>query len=155
LVIVFGELGAGMVPMLAGRVSEPFRVAAASEALDDVDVSGLKPGAPYQGPADKKEGSYKLRQKHGGVIERKHGAEFQFAISDQADDPRSQNAASLLAAWRALDTAGMSFSVNGLGHAWYREGGEVRFLAAVPGGLLWPEDSIAAPAVKTNPGEEP
>jgi superfamily II DNA or RNA helicase len=155
LVIVFGELGTGMVPMLAGRVTEPFRVAAASEALADVDVVGLRPGAPYPGPADKKEGSYKLRQKHGGVIERKQGSEFQFAIADLDNDPRSRNAAALLAAWRALDTSGMSFSVNSLGHAWYREGGEVRFLASVPGGFLWPDEGTTVTGPVVESGEKP
>ena len=27
---------------------------------------------------------------------------------------------------------------NPAGHAWYLEGGEPRFLAAVPGGFAWP-----------------
>jgi hypothetical protein len=129
-----------MVPLLAGQVSEPFRVAAASEASADVDVSELRPGSLYSGPADKKEGTFKLRQKSGGLIERRAGSEIQFAITDQHGDVRSENALRLLAAWASLNTSGMSFSVNRLGHAWYREGGEVRFLAAVPGGFLWPGD---------------
>jgi superfamily II DNA or RNA helicase len=139
LVIVFGEHGNGMVPLLAGQVSEPFRVAAASEASADVDVSELRPGSLYSGPADKKEGTFKLRQKSGGLIERRAGSEIQFAITDQHGDVRSENAMRLLAAWASLNTSGMSFSINRLGHAWYREGGEVRYLAAVRGGFLWPE----------------
>jgi hypothetical protein len=152
LVIVFGEAGNGMVPMLVGRVDEPFRVAAAAPAAD-VDASALRPGDRYPGPTDKSGGTYKLRQKHGGVIERKSGPEVQFAITEQDTDPRSANARNLLAAWISLNTAGLTFSVNSLGHAWYREQGEVRFMAAVPGGFLWP-DGAGVPSPSTDTSSE-
>ena len=39
----------------------------------EVDVAGLQPGDAYPGALDKRGGTYKLRQKAGGVIERRGG----------------------------------------------------------------------------------
>ena len=151
LVIVFGEArregdgggnGGGMVPLLVGRLTEPFRMredAPEVAAAEDVDVSILSAGEPYPGPTDRKLGTFKLRQKRGGVIERKHGAVVQFAVTESDGDPLADNARRLLTAWQSLQTSGLTLHVNRLGHAWYREGGEPRFLAATPGGFLWPE----------------
>jgi superfamily II DNA or RNA helicase len=139
LVVVFGESDEGMAPYLVGKLEEPFRVR--KETRDDVsavDVSVLQAGSPYPGPTDQNGGSFKVRQKRGGVIERRAGDSIQFAVTDQ-EDVRAVNARGLLDAWRSLNTPGLTFFVNRLGHAWYRESGEPRFLASVREGFLWPD----------------
>jgi hypothetical protein len=129
-----------MVPLLAGRLEDPFRLRDESEpGLFDLDAADLQPGATYPGPTDHENGSYRIRQKRGGVIERKLGSLTQFAIADVPHDDRAANATRVLDAWLALGTSGLAFHVNRLGHAWFKEGGEPRFLAAVPGGFLWPD----------------
>ena len=142
LVIVYGESGQGMAPFLAGRLSEPLRVQKApAAAKEDVDVSSLPPGASYPGPTDRTQGTYKLRQKRGGVIERRLGKVSQFALTEGSTDERIDNATQLISAWRTLGIPGLSFYVNRAGHAWYRQEGETRFLTAAPGGFLWPESA--------------
>jgi superfamily II DNA or RNA helicase len=142
LVIVFGEAEGGMVPHLAGRLDEPFRLREDESRVDDeIDVDALTAGARYPGPVDRTNGTFKLRQKHGGVIEQRSGKVTQFAIANHDSDPLAANGRRLLDAWQSLKTSGFTFYVNRLGHAWYREQGEPKFLAAVPGGFLWPEGS--------------
>lgn len=146
LVIVYGDVAGGMVPLLAGRLEEPFRLRDESEpGLFDLDAADLQPGATYPGPTDHENGSYRIRQKRGGVIERKLGSLTQFAIADVPHDERAANATRVLDAWLALGTSGLAFHVNRLGHAWFKEGGEPRFLAAVPGGFLWPDPEGGSP----------
>jgi superfamily II DNA or RNA helicase len=153
LVIVYGELGEGMAPLLAGRLTEPFRLQErGSAAGEDLDVAALEPGEPYAGPTDRAQGTFKLRKKRGGIIERQVGRVSQFALIESASDERAENGRRLLQAWQSLNTSGLTFHVNSLGHAWYREEGETRFLAAVSGGFLWPEDSDSG---KVMPPEAP
>lgn len=144
LVVVLGESGHGMVPYLVGQLEEPFRLREDSpEVPYDIDVTALVPGAPYPGPTDRKQGTFKLRQKRGGVIERKVGALQQFAVTE-GESELVENAKQLLAAWRLLGTSGLTFYVNRLGHAWYRQDGAPRFLSAVPKGFAWPDLNPAA-----------
>jgi superfamily II DNA or RNA helicase len=139
LVIVYVEGERVVSPYVAGQLLEPFRVRDGTATTDAIDASELKPGDPYPGPTDTRGGTYKLRQKRGGVIERRQGRVTEFALTDSPEaDSRTGNARHLLTAWRSLKTPGLTFYLNGLEHAWYREGGEARFLAAVPGGFLWP-----------------
>ena len=141
LVVVYGEGGQGMLPFVAGRLGEPFRLREdAADADREIDMASLAAGRPYPGPTDRTQGSFKLRQKHGGVIERKQGTTSAFALTEgDAQDPKLGNARRLLEAWGGLGTTGLTFYINKLGHAWYREGGAPRFLAAVPGGFHWPD----------------
>jgi superfamily II DNA or RNA helicase len=147
LVIVYGESGQGVAPFLAGKISEPLRLR--EEATDDtmvVDAASLTAGASYPGPQDKVNGTFKFRQKKGGVIERRQGNVFQFA-STQAEQSRlAVNARQCLSAWKSLGAGGFTFYVNRLEHAWYRAAGEARFLAVVPGGFLWPDSAEPTPA---------
>ena len=72
LVIVYGEAGGGMAPFLVGRLEEPFRLREdAPESLEELDIASLLPGVLYRGPTDRAQGMFKLRQKRGGLIERK------------------------------------------------------------------------------------
>jgi superfamily II DNA or RNA helicase len=128
------------VPYVVGQVVTPF------ELLDtdgdrDIDVSVLKPGEPYAGSLDKNGGSYKLRQKYGGVIERRGGPSgSEFAVVDGRESPLALNAVLLLDAWRSIGRSGLTFHVNSAGHAWFLDAGLPLFLAAVPGGFTWPSD---------------
>jgi len=139
LVIVFGEAGHGMAPYVAGRIEEPFRLREDVGGLADSDL--LAAGDPYPGPIDRQQGTFRLRQKRGGLIERKQGPVLQFAGTEGELDPLAENGRRLLAAWRLTRTTGFAFYVNRLGHAWYRQDGRPRFLAPVPGGFLWPKST--------------
>ncbi len=142
LVIVFGESGKGMAPFLVGRLLEPLRVQVRdAQTSESFDAAALSAGSPYPGPVDRTQGSYKLSQRRGGVIECQTGRVTQFAIVDMNQDDRSDNGRRLLQAWQSLNTSGLTFHVNSLGHAWYREGGVTRYLADVPGGFRWPGDT--------------
>lgn len=138
LVIMFLEEGGHTSPHVVGRLNEPF-VALGSGSETDVNVTELAPGDPYPGPGDHAGGEYQIRAKRGGVIERRVGNRSQFAVtSGGADIAREENAQRVLDAWRTAVNRGIDFSVNHLGHAWYKAGSERRFLAAVLDGFSWP-----------------
>jgi len=131
--------GEGAV-LVAGQLHEAFRAVTPDPSVADlVDVASLSPGDPYPGPATKELGSFKTRAKSGGVIERRvqGGAEFALTGPD-VPESLSANAHRLLTAWQRILDRGITFHVNALGHAWYTEGGQRRFLAEVPGGFAWP-----------------
>ncbi len=146
LVIVFGESGQGVAPFLAGRIGEPFRLREeGADSTTVVDVASLAAGSSYPGPTDKANGTFKFRQKRGGVIERRQGALFLFASTEGESSPLAINARRCLSAWKSLGTHGFTFYVNRLEHAWYRADGAARFLATVPGGFLWPDPAVPNP----------
>jgi superfamily II DNA or RNA helicase len=129
-------------PLLAGRLMDAFTVASEVEQpLADVDAGRLNPGDVYLGPTDREGGSYKLGKRAGGVIERSVPGGREFALSDlTTEDQRTRSAKEVLDAW---DKLGKSFSrihVNRLGHVWYEEGGERKFLGLAPAGFAWPSD---------------
>jgi len=139
LVIVFGESAQGMVPYLAGQVTEPFRIREESvESFSAEALASLGPGDAYPGPTDREMGTFKLRQKRGGVIERSERGVSAFAITE-GDSAAASNGRRLLDAWKSLKLPGMTVYVNQLWHAWYRTDGEPRYLANVEGGFAWPE----------------
>ena len=127
---------------MAGRLAEPFETATPAEGQLELltDVAGLSPGEAYPGPATDECGSYKLRQKMGGVIERRApGGGVEFALMDCPSAPElARNAQRVLDSWRSVLNQGIVFGVNQQGHSWYTEGGQNRFLADVPGGFVWP-----------------
>lgn len=144
LVLVFGDVGEGVAPLLAGRLAEPFRLR--EDAVDAgvaFDYGALAVGADYPGPTDRLQGAFSFRQKHGGLIQRKLGALTQFAVTEGTSDVTTENGRRALSAWRLLNKSGFVFYVNRLGHAWYREEGKPRFLAIVEGGFHWPEIALA------------
>ena len=150
LVIVFGESGKGMAPFVAGQIKEPLRLQKIpKEGSVEFNVVDLKPGSVYPGPQDKSNGAFKLRQKKGGVIERRQGDIFHFAVTDPSKDQLAFNGRKCLTAWKSIGEEGFGFFVNQLGHAWYRAEGEARFLAHVPGGFLWPDSSANKPGIGT------
>ncbi len=144
LVLVANRADDGVGVLVAGALTQPFRTldeVVGSDAVG-VDPRDLRPGDRYDGPSDRSGGTYKLRQKGGGMIGRKGaGRSTEFALTEGVGPPqRLANAAAVLDAWRTVSGQGLSFHVNELGHAWYTQGGERRFLAAVPEGFAWPGD---------------
>jgi len=144
LVLVTAGDGEGRC-FVAGQINEPF--AAQEEQLvvqnTVTDITSLTAGDTYPGPADKANGTFQIRAKRGGVIERKVPGGSEFASeSAAANDPRERNASAVLEAWKAVHNRGMSFHVNSLSHAWYTQQGLTRFLAAVPGGFKWPTEDL-------------
>lgn len=138
-VIVFKQTPEGTVPYLAGRLEERFQPLESAPIESAVDATELAPGDLYPGPRTDAGGTYKLRQKRGGVIERRTRHSAEFAITEDGS-PEGIAATRLLAAWKDLQLVGMPISVNELGHAWYVEAGQPRFLADVNPGLLFPSD---------------
>ncbi|BCB81203.1 hypothetical protein Pflav_076130 [Phytohabitans flavus] len=59
---------------------------------------------------------------------------------DPSDGPADlvDNAVRVLNAWRHTGESGLQFHVNEAGDAYYTSGGQIRFLARVPGGFAWP-----------------
>lgn len=143
LVITWHQHDGEPVAMVAGQVREPFALRVDSDKDRPIpDVSALRPGDGYDGPLDEEGGTYALRQRAGGVIERRRrGRAVEFAFTEGTGRKQEEaNARAVLKAWRSLARQGMPFKVNGAGHAWFLEGGRPRFLAAVPGGFVFPED---------------
>ncbi|MBM0236515.1 DEAD/DEAH box helicase [Micromonospora sp. ATA32] len=143
LVLVWGEGSDGIVPYAAGQLSEPFEAESAvapTRAESDADLSSLTPGTPLHQPLDKEGGVYRLRQKRGGVIERRaQDGATEFALTDEtAPAQLTANAQRVLDGWRQLFDRGINFFVTQDGRAWYVEGGQRHFLAYVPGGFAWP-----------------
>ena len=101
-------------------------------------------GDAYPGPVDSDGGTYQLRLKRGGVIERKSDGGREFAITQGSGHQElEENARRLVEAWKATSPSGLTFHVNGLGHAWFESGGQRLFLASVPGGFVWPDSQGA------------
>lgn len=155
LVLVWGEMLEGTEPFVAGQLEQVFRAANQLALQSDAraDPYIVQPGDPYDGPLDKEGGTYKLRQKRGGVIERpiprattsdmapdqprSVGVEFAMVAGSGSEDLEA-NARRVLDAWRELFGRGITFHVTSQGDAWYAVGGERRFLAHVAGGFAWP-----------------
>lgn len=128
------------VPWLVGQLEEPFRVVEQIEnAPAAFDPASLPPGDRYDGPSDKRGGSFVLSQRAGGQVERvvKRGREFASAVGDSRG---ARNARAVIEAWDRLGRPTSKFFVNDAGHAWYESVGSRRFLADVRGGFDWPND---------------
>lgn len=153
LVIVFGESQEGTVSFVAGKLLQPFRLRnSEGDQSTPIDTKSLTVGQFYPGPTDKAGGSYKIRQKRGGVIERMVGRETQFALTD-ADHEQSHVARRILSNWKSLGTSGLTISINKLGHVWYKDAGEPRFLGDAKSGFAWPKSSEEAEAKSSNSDE--
>lgn len=135
LVVVFQSRPEGpSVPYVVGQLPGLFEPAAEGDV--EVDVTALSPGDPYPGPTDRHGGSFKLRQRDGGILERRTGPGQRAVAVTEGDDPQARNAAAVLTAWRATGLPGGKLLVNGLEHAYLPDGPV--YLAHVPGGFRWP-----------------
>lgn len=116
-----------------------------SNAATDTAValgSDPEPGGHHTGPTDRTLGTFRIRQKGGGVIERRTSKGREFAGSHEGEGPSDlvSNAQKVLRAWLSTGEAGLSFHVNGEGTAFFVSNGQARFLARVPGGFAWPSE---------------
>ena len=143
LVLVAREGGDGIEVLVVGQLLAPLapiaeRLPLSIDEMPNVDT--LAAGDAYPGPVDSDGGTYQLRLKRGGVIERKAGGGREFAITQGSGHQElEENARRLVEAWKATSPSGLTFHVNGLGHAWFESGGQRLFLASVPGGFVWPD----------------
>lgn len=145
---------------LVGRLDEPFRVAEVmtdpSNEVEELQApmresagtggcdGGAGPGsaaALLSASLDRAGGSYHLRQKRGGVIERRTGSTRVFAGTRPGEGPPElvDNAVRVLDAWRRSGGPGMQFHVSSDGTAYYVADGSAHVLAKVPGGFAWPD----------------
>ncbi|MSO38453.1 MAG: DEAD/DEAH box helicase [Acidimicrobiia bacterium] len=141
MVLVMRDAADGIEAMVAGALGDPFvAIADDSPTAEPGDLNLLRPGDRYAGSSDKRGGTYQLRQKNGGVIERKgpnRTSEWAFTEGAGHSD-LEENATRVLEAWRSTFDRGITFYVNERGDAWYTDGGVRLFLAHVPGGFAWP-----------------
>ncbi|MEV0939744.1 DEAD/DEAH box helicase [Micromonospora wenchangensis] len=144
LVLVWGESPGGLTPFVVGQLTEPFEaevdIATPVPDADRLDPAQMEAGTVLVGPVDKRGGSYRLRQKQGGVIERRTpNGVIEFArVDGEAPAELTANARRILDSWRRLCDRGISFFLSEEGQAWYVEGGTRFHLAYVPGGFAWP-----------------
>jgi superfamily II DNA or RNA helicase len=131
-------------PYVAGQLAQPFAVEpeVTEEETASLDLSTLCPGDRFPGPSDRSGGSFKMSRKSGGQIERPmRGGGNEWALATAPDDdPRIQAARALLAAWRYLDQPISRVHRNGLGHIWYEEQGQRKYLGYAPLGFRWPTE---------------
>ncbi|CAG4907703.1 unnamed protein product [Acidithrix sp. C25] len=129
---------------VAGKINEPF-VYVTNDIENQEQIlpqRNIKPGDLYYGPTDATGGSFQIRSKGGGLIERRaNKSETEFAIIDENNYPQqSQNAIKTIKAWKLLLDRGIKISVNHRDDVWYVNNGSHIFLEHVPGGFLWQSD---------------
>ncbi len=120
------------ITQFGGRLEERFDFVAA-QASDRVDVSASHPGDHYAGPLEPAE-RLRFRKRRGGLIAKPRRGGESFASGD-----RAQRLVKIL--WELNRAHGpvSTFFVNELGHAFWREKGEARFITDDAGGLF-PDD---------------
>lgn len=133
------------------HLPKPLRFVEASSASADLSEARrwqeqANPGDdyPFAGIALCENG-LRFKQRAGGLIGKKIRGGENFALQgDQAIDPvKGADATRLIHAIRALRKAGKDISrvaINAVGHAVYREGGQLFFICALNKGLEFPPD---------------
>ena len=117
-------------PMIAGQLDAfPEVMDATVEAVPDEARQG-SPGTVLPARPNADRGHYRIRQKAGGVIERRVGRDREFALTDEPAT-RDRAAVRILAAWRALGLPGLPISIDETGVVWFEEGGLSRLLVAI------------------------
>jgi hypothetical protein len=128
---------------LVGQIAEPFRVAdgQAVEPRPVREPAHRPDGGALSGPLDREGGTFRLRQKQGGMIERRVDNTRAFAGTRPDEGPAHliENARRVIDAWRALGESGLQFYVNSADEAYFTREGLPQLLARVPGGFAWPD----------------
>lgn len=137
LVIVTDETGS---PWLAGQLAEPFEVGASDEPAMDLKRGRFTAGDELPGRPDASRGTFQVRQKTGGLIERRRGRDREFAIRGEHNGPPGAAADTILNAWRRAGLPGLPVSISSEGIVWFESGGAPRFLAEVASDLVFPSD---------------
>ena len=135
LVRIQGEDGA-WTTQFGGRLEDPFDFVVA-QASDQVDVSASHPGDHYAGPLEPVE-RLRFRKRRGGLIAkpRRGGESF-------ASGGRAQRLVDVLLELNRGQGPISTFFVNELGHAFWREKGEARFIADEAGGLFSDDEHLS------------
>jgi superfamily II DNA or RNA helicase len=143
LVLVWSEGSAGSDGgiLVGGQLAEPFTLVDDVAGHEPVDVRSLVAGQGYPGPVGRENGTFRIRQRAGGVIERGAPDGGREIALTTGPDPRHGNARAVLETWARLGGTFSSFHVNGGDVAWYELEGERRYLALVPGGFEFPSDT--------------
>lgn len=126
------QVDGGWETVFGGILRQPFDFTTSTDAGGTTDVAALEPGDPYDGPIDPAEELH-FRQRAGGTIARRTRRGEAFARGTQADR--------LVETLRDLTRTQQpvtKFFVNELGHAFWREAGVPRFVAALEGELEFP-----------------
>lgn len=137
-IVVPETIAGNTTAWLVGRLEEPFRFSHQANEESETSESSSLEGEHFPGPLDRSGGSFQIRQKSGGVVERRGPGGREFAATDPLDDPRRQNARRVLEAWQRTGLPGIKFFVNSNGDAYHLDAGVPRFLASVPEGFDWP-----------------
>lgn len=132
---------------VAGRLKESFalRDESVSPPLHRAVSGALRPGDRFDGSLDRSNGSYRLSQKRGGVIERRDtvARSSEYALASGGQRPAlEENAKRILTAWRTVAAHGLEFHLTADWHAWFLQGGEPRYLGCATGGFAWPSDDM-------------
>ena len=147
-VLVIVQLQGTWTPIFLGRLSERFsfgpKIEAASLPTPECWAAAATSGAPYPYTEAQTTLELSFGQKRGGVIKKKvdRGEAYACVGSDARNAASGQAAERLLAILRERTRAGTPvsrFDINDHGHATYREGGRVYFLADVNPGLEFPD----------------
>jgi superfamily II DNA or RNA helicase len=118
------------VTLFGGTLDEPFLFPSAETSRgEDIDTSRLKAGDQYDGPLEPAT-EYLFRQRGGGVVARRvpRGQEF-------AQGPLAKQLVEVLKGLSGGGRPITKFFVNEMGHAFWREEGAARFVAALDGEL--------------------
>jgi superfamily II DNA or RNA helicase len=122
------------VTRYAGRLKEQFRFPSLGDTPgSSIDPWMLAPGDPYEGPLEPAR-ELRFKQRAGGTIARRvRGGE------EYAHGPAAETLLEVLRELTRSHGAVSRFYVNELGHAFWREAGAARFIAALDAELEFPE----------------
>jgi superfamily II DNA or RNA helicase len=143
LVLVARNVNGETIWYAAGQIAEPFVALSTDDSEIANTFSPLVAGSVYHGPLNSDHGTYKIRSRGGGCIERRLGrGHSQFAVSGgEHQSDLTSNAQKILEVWRTSIGQGLEFHLNNRWDAWYRTGGVPQFIANVPNGFEWSEES--------------
>ncbi len=124
--------------MLAGQLAEPLRAWVERSGGPEFDAASAVPGSDYTGPANDQHGTFRIRSRRGGLIERRVDPRTWESAVTESPGQLAVNGRRLLEAWRKAMQSGMTFKVSETWDAWYLAEGRPKFLARVEGGFMWP-----------------
>jgi len=129
-------------PFVVGQLRQSPRFSDERDIGECPDSDTLRLGAPYYGPLDRANGTFKVASARSGVIAKRVGRSTLYALVE-GTSTGAANARNVLNAWKHAIDQGIEFHVNRCWHAWCYVGGKARFLGSVPGGFEWPTDEMS------------
>ncbi len=123
--------------LYGGTLAKPFEFGIEETAPNSFEAARLSPGDPYPGPIQPAD-EFRFRQRMGGVVAKRVRGGEAFA--------RGPNASRVVAILKEVRRGQPPISriyVNQLNHAFWREEGVPRFIAALDGNLEFPPGGVA------------